>query len=119
MTSPWDWPGSTINGHRSGQGRPYAQWFADQLDPSRHLERFRRGVAITFELGESDHHVPGENAREFVSELCRLEPAAVAQLRVQTYPGRDHLAITTDGSALAAALGWLLTQYPQPQTGVD
>ena len=63
--------------------------------------------------------MPGENAREFVSELCRLEPAAVAQLRVQTYPGRDHLAITTDGSALAAALGWLLTQYPQPQTGVD
>jgi len=45
-----------------GDADAYSQWFADHLDPSRHLERYRRGTAITFELGEADHHIPCENA---------------------------------------------------------
>ncbi|MGH7920511.1 MAG: alpha/beta fold hydrolase [Candidatus Dormibacteraceae bacterium] len=93
-----------------GQADAYAQWFADQLDPIRHLERYRRGIAITFELGDADHHIPSDNARAFVDELSRLDPAAAAHLRVQTYPGLDHLAVTTDDTALTQAADWLLVR---------
>lgn len=34
-----------------GAADQYAEWFAQRLDPSRHLERYTRDVAISFELG--------------------------------------------------------------------
>ncbi len=95
-----------------GDADPYSQWFADHLDPSQHLERYLRGAAITFELGEADHHVPSENARAFMNELRQMDPAAGARMRVHTYPGLDHLAVTTNDAALTAAAGWLMTEAP-------
>lgn len=92
-----------------GQSDPCAQWFADQLDPSRHLERYRRGVAMTFELGEDDHHITAENARAFVRALQAVDPAAAADIRVQTYAGLDHLAVVSGDTPLMAAADWLLT----------
>lgn len=95
-----------------GDADAYSQWFADHLDPSRHLERYRGGQAITFELGEDDHHVPSENARAFVNELQQMQPATRAQLRVQTYPRLAHLAVTTGDAPLAAAVDWLMPEEP-------
>lgn len=91
-----------------GLADPYAQWFADNLDPRRHFERYRRGVAITFELGGADHHVPVENASMFITDLRQLDPTAAAHLRVQMYPGLDHLGVTTSDTSLTAAAQWLL-----------
>lgn len=99
------------------QGQPdrYAQWFADQLDPTRHLERYRRAAAITFELGADDHHVPSENARAFVRALGETHPAAADQIRVQTYPGLDHLGVTSGKAPLTAAVDWLLNAELAPR----
>lgn len=96
------------------QGRPdrYAQWFADQLDPMRHVERYGRAPSITFECGADDHHVPGENARAFVRALGAADPAAAAQMRVQTYPGLDHLGVTSGEAPLTAAADWLVNSEP-------
>ncbi len=91
-----------------GQADRYAQWFADQLDPTLHIERYRRGVAITFELGAEDHHVPSENARAFLRRLADTDPEAAAQARVQTYPGLDHLGVTSGETPLTAAADWLV-----------
>ena len=95
-----------------GEADRYSQWFADHLDPSRHPERYRDGAAITFELGETDHHIPSQNARAFLSQVQQLDPTAGARIRVQTYPGLDHLAVTTNEAALAAAAAWLTSQDP-------
>jgi hypothetical protein len=46
-----------------GEADGYARWFADQLDPMRHLDRYRRDLAIAFELGAEDRHIPAANAR--------------------------------------------------------
>ena len=95
-----------------GEADRYAQWFADHLDPSRHPKRYRDGAAITFELGEDDHHVPCENARAFLTQVQELDPAAGGRIRVQTYPGLDHLAVTTNDAPLTAATDWLTAQNP-------
>lgn len=34
-----------------GEADAYARWFAHRLDPMRHLDRYRRDLAIDFELG--------------------------------------------------------------------
>lgn len=69
-------------------------------------------AAITFELGEADHHVPSKNARAFLSQVQQLDPAAGGRIRVQTYPGLDHLAVTTNDAPLTAAADWLTAQDP-------
>jgi hypothetical protein len=92
-----------------GAADPYAQWFADQLDPMRHLERYEDGPAIAFELGEDDLHIPSQNAQAFVEAVRKLRPAAPASLRVEINPGLDHLGVTTSDAALDAAAAWLLT----------
>ena len=104
-------PSRTID---QGQPDRYAQWFADQLDPIRHLERYLRGAAITFELGEDDHHVPGENARAFRRRLDETDAAAATGIRVQTYPGLDHLGVTSSDGPLSAAADWLLAGEAAP-----
>jgi dienelactone hydrolase len=98
------------------QGQPdrYAQWFADQLDPTRHLERYRRDLAITFELGEHDHHVPAENARAFRQALSETHPPAAVEIRVQIHPGLDHLGVTSGNAPLTAATDWLLNDETVP-----
>lgn len=88
-----------------GAADPGSQWYADQLDPSRHLERYVDGAAIAFELGGADRHIPAANAEAFRDAL----PQAAARLRIQVHPDLDHLGVTTNESALAAAAQWLLS----------
>jgi hypothetical protein len=73
-----------------GQADGYARWYADRLDPSRHLERYRGRRAIAFELGEADHHIPLENARAFAREAQQADPA-----RATGSGSRPTLASTT------------------------
>jgi dienelactone hydrolase len=105
-------PGDDARILDQGEADPYSQWFADNLDPSRHLERYRRGCAITFELGEADRHIPSENAQAFVRGLQQIDPAAAARIRIQTYPGLDHLGVTSNDTPLTAAADWLITGQP-------
>ena len=112
-TPDWSRPGMRGLGEGDppidqGTADRYAQWFADGLDPIRHLERYRSGVEIAFELGEADHHIPTANAEAFVRGLANLDPAAAARVRITTYPGLDHFGVTTDESAIDSAFGWLV-----------
>lgn len=91
-----------------GTADPYSRWFADNLDPMRHLERYRGGAALAFELGGADHHIPKENAQAFVDALRETHVVAPERLRLNVHPGLDHLGVTTSAEALEAAAGWLL-----------
>jgi dienelactone hydrolase len=91
-----------------GRADPYAQWFADQLDPMRHLERYRGGAALGFELGGADRHIPKENAQAFVDALLGMHAVAPDRLRVNVHPDLDHMGVTTSAEALEGAAGWLL-----------
>lgn len=95
-----------------GEADPYAQWLADHLDPSRHPERYCPGAAITFELGEADHHIPSENAHAFVSQLRQRAAAHELEIRVQIFPGLDHLGVTRHDAPLKAAVDWLMADDP-------
>jgi dienelactone hydrolase len=91
-----------------GEADRYARWFADQLDPMRHLERYRAGAAISFELGGDDHHIPTANARAFVDALLDAHAMPPERLRINVHPGLDHLGVTTSAEALDGAASWLL-----------
>lgn len=95
-----------------GEADRYAQWFADQLDPSRHLDRYTREVAIAFELGQQDFHIPTGNAEQFRARLGELVPDASMRMRIQTYADLDHLGVTTSDAALTAAFTWLTGPHP-------
>lgn len=95
-----------------GEADRYAQWFADQLDPSRHLDHYTRDVAIAFELGQQDYHIPIGNAEQFRDRLTELAPGAANRIRIQTHPGLDHLGVSTSDAALTAAFAWLTEPHP-------
>ncbi len=116
-TPDWSRPDMRELGDASSvidQGQPdrYAQWFSDQLDPMQHLARYRSAAAITFEAGGNDHHVPTGNASAFIQALDDLHPGAAAQMRLQSHPGLDHLAVTSGEAPLTAAVDWLLDREP-------
>jgi uncharacterized protein len=89
-----------------GEADAYARWFADQLDPMRNLDRYRRDIAIDFELGAEDHHIPEANARAFADALTALDPPA-AEVQIHVHPGLDH-GVVSDERAKAAAINFLL-----------
>jgi len=110
-TPDWSRPGMRELGDPSrivaqGEADPYAQWFADQLDPMRHLDRYRRDLAIDFELGGEDHHIPEANARAFADALTALDPPA-AEVTINVHPGLDH-GVVSDEAAQGAAVDFLI-----------
>jgi dienelactone hydrolase len=92
-----DDPGRPLD---QGDGDRYARWLRSQLDPMLHLDRYRRGVAIAFECGAADTHVPPANAEAFAAALGD-------RVRVRRRPGLDHLAVARDPAALDACLDFL------------
>jgi uncharacterized protein len=92
-----------------GDADRYAQWYADHLDPSRHPDRYLDGVAIVFEVGAEDRHIPAEHAVAFRQALMGMSPASADRIRVRFHPGLDHFGVATDETALVAAADWLLT----------
>jgi dienelactone hydrolase len=90
-----------------GEADRYARWFADQFDPMRHLDRYRSGVEIAFELGAEDRHIPESNAWDFAAALSALDPEAGARVRIRTHPGLAH-GVISDDAVVDAAVDWLL-----------
>jgi dienelactone hydrolase len=107
-TPDWSRPGMHELGDPSplldqGEADAYAQWFADQLDPIRHLDRYRRDLAIDFELGGEDRHIPEANARAFAAALANLDPPAASTVKIHVHPGLDHGVVSDQGAKDAAA----------------
>jgi hypothetical protein len=90
-----------------GEADQYAQWYADHLDPRRHVDRYLRGIEIAFELGGDDQHIPASNAEEFRQAVSALDDRAAARIRIQAYHGLDHGGVTTSADALGSAIEWL------------
>ena len=112
-TPDWSRPGMHELGDSGrlidqGEADAYARWFADQLDPTRHLDRYRRDLAIDFELGAEDRHIPEANARAFADALATLDPPA-ATVQINVHPDLDH-GVVSDQAAKDAAFAFLLGQ---------
>jgi dienelactone hydrolase len=72
----------------------------------RNLERYRRELAIDFELGGEDHHIPADDARAFAAALAALDPPAAA-VTINVHPDLDH-GVVSDEGAKAAAVDFLI-----------
>jgi len=90
-----------------GTADRYAQWFFDTLDPMTHLAAYDRDIAINFQCGGADQHVPAEAALRFRDTLAQRNPQAANQVHVQLYAGLSHLDAARDGRLYQAAVEWL------------
>lgn len=111
-TPEWTRPGMTRIGEPrnvidQGTPTPYGAWLYDQLNPASHLHRYARDLAINFELGERDTHVPPASALAFLDDLKATAPAAAEHVRVALHPGLDHLDVVRDPAVLTDALSWI------------
>jgi len=73
-----------------GRADAKSQWFYDQFNPMTHLDRYTRGIDITFACGELDTHIPPENARRFIDTLARNNPAAASRMLIWWNKGEGH-----------------------------
>jgi dienelactone hydrolase len=110
-TPDWSRPGMHELGDPArlidqGEADAYARWFAAQLDPMRHLDRYRRDLAIDFELGAEDRHIAEANAHAFADALATLGPPT-ATVQINVHPGLDH-GVVSDQAAKEAAFAFLL-----------
>jgi hypothetical protein len=90
-----------------GTADTHAQWFYDQLDPLTHLERYKRGTAVSFGCGEDDTHISPDWALRFQAELIRLDPQARERVRVTAHPELGHLDAAQNPELRARCLAWL------------
>lgn len=90
-----------------GQADRYAQWFFDALDPMTHLAAYGRDVAISFQCGAADQHVPADGAQRFRAALAEHDARAADRVQVQLYDGVSHLDGGRDDRLYTAALEWL------------
>ncbi|MBO0882703.1 MAG: hypothetical protein J2P17_20690, partial [Mycobacterium sp.] len=97
-------PSEVVN---QGEADRYAQWYADQLDPSQHVERYLDGLDIAFELGADDQHIPASNAEQFRKAVSTMDDSAASRIRIRIHAGLDHRGVTTSTEALDAAIDWL------------
>ncbi|MGZ4269818.1 MAG: alpha/beta hydrolase family protein [Solirubrobacteraceae bacterium] len=96
-TPDWARPGMTVLDDPATvleQGKPssYGAWLRAELDPMLHVERYDRDVAIAFECGDEDSHVPPENAEAFAARVGD-------RVRVRRHPGLDHLGTVRSTAA--------------------
>lgn len=81
-------------------------WFYDRLNPLTHVDAYERGLAITFECGADDAHVPPDGVLRFRAALHGTYPQAAESVLLSVHPGIGHM----DGAkhyAGAALPGWL------------
>lgn len=88
-----------------GVADAYARWFYEALDPMTHIEAYGRDVAISFQSGASDHHVPADDAMAFRQACLERFPDAHDRIDVRVHPGAGHLDV--DDRFLDTALHWL------------
>lgn len=90
-----------------GEADRYAQWFFDALNPITHLDAFGRDVAIRFDCGATDRHVPAEAAVRFRDALVERDTDSAGRILVEVHDGLSHLDAARDERLYAAALDWL------------
>lgn len=73
-----------------GEPDAYARYFYDHLNPLTHLDAYAHGMAITFECGADDTHVPPDGALRFQAALHAHSPTATERIRVNLVPGAGH-----------------------------
>jgi dienelactone hydrolase len=115
-TPDWTRPGMrTLDERRQileqGQADSYAQWFCDELNPMTHLEAYDRDLAISFQCGAADDHVPAEAAIRFRAALTERNPQAADRVNVELYEGLAHVDGARDQRLYAAAID-SLTAHP-------
>jgi uncharacterized protein len=111
-TPDWTRPGMTALGHPSElleqcEADSYARWFYDALDPLSHVDAYRRDVAIDFQCGAADTHVPADGALRFRDRLLERDPDSGRRIRVDVHPGLSHLDGGQDDKLWTNALDWL------------
>jgi len=111
-TPDWTRPGMFTLGEEpklldQGEADAYAQWFYDALDPMTHLDAYRRAVAIDFQCGGADRHVPSDGAASFRDGLLERNPAAASRIRIEVHDGVSHLDGGRDDRLYSNALAWL------------
>lgn len=111
-TPDWTRPGMCTIGPEpelidQGKADRYAQWFFDAFNPITHLDAFSRDVAIRFECGAADQHVPAEAAVRFRDALVERDPGNAGRILVEIHDGVSHLDAARDERFYAAALDWL------------
>jgi uncharacterized protein len=111
-TPDWTRPGMHSIGEHpvvidQGQADRYAQWFFDAFDPMTHLRAYERDVAISFQLGGDDRHVPVDGAQRFCATLAERDPRALDRVQVRLHEGVSHLDGARDDRLYAAAVEWL------------
>lgn len=98
MQAFFDQPGTVDQGEPDAQAR----WLFEQLDPLSNLDRYRREVAILFECGAEDDHVPPDGALRFREAL-----AGDADVTVNLHPGVGHGDGSENGEMIASCVRWL------------
>ena len=132
-TSQWRWPGSTRGSAgsrpwsppRTGRGPGWPCWTTPRprsprasrrrtavgstvrSDPMTHLESFRRGPAIGFELGAADRHIPPGNAHAFRDALGDLAPDAARRVRIGSTPAWTTWAPCATRTSSPRPSAWL------------
>lgn len=91
-----------------------ARWCYDAFDPISHLERYRRDISMSFDVGGDDRHVPGAHAMAFRDALADEAQGRVGGVRVRVHPGLGHLAAARDQRVVEAALAALMGE-DQPE----
>ena len=93
--------------HAEVEGIPVV-WVAPAGEPTgvalwlTHLDAYRRDVAISFQCGGADQHVPADGAIRFRDALGSGD-----RIRVDVHPGLSHLDAARDEHVVAHALDWL------------
>lgn len=112
-TPDWKRPGMTLVDDPEtviAQGIPAAAgaWWYRQLDPITHSGGYDRALAVRFDVGAADTHVPGEAAHRFAQELA----GSAVSVQVIDHPGLDHLGTTRNATITADAVAWLIDSAP-------
>ncbi len=90
-----------------GEADAYAEWFYDRLDPRRHADRYR-GVALHFQNGGADRHIPVDDAYAFRDMLRARFPGDATEIVVEVIPDATHRDISD--AMYDAAAAWLTAQ---------
>lgn len=111
-TPDWTRPGMRTVGPgpeliEQGEADSYAGWFFETFNPITHLDAYDRDVAIEFQCGSADQHVPAEAAVRFRDALAERDPRVASRIVVEIHDGVSHLDAARDERFYAAALDWL------------
>jgi dienelactone hydrolase len=112
-TPDWLRPGMTDVMDQSkmidqGEATPQAQWFYDQLNPATHTPRYlNRPLAMHFELGGADTHIPAKHMMDFRDKIQAASPHQAASINIRLVEAAKHISLIQKRAALNACIEFL------------